>query len=118
MADGLFEPLTLGGGQIHLKHRVVLAPLTRQRASEPGMAPREMCAEYYGQRASDGGLLISEATNISTEACGYHHAPGIWSEEQVNSWRHVTEVVHAKGGYMFCQLWHTGRVSHPSWKEH
>mmetsp|Transcript_9297 Transcript_9297/g.10472 ORF Transcript_9297/g.10472 Transcript_9297/m.10472 type:complete len:86 (+) Transcript_9297:27-284(+) len=76
MAPGLFEPLTLGGGAVNLKHRVVLAPLTRDRASEPGMAPRAMNVEYYKQRASDGGLLISEAANISMESCGYHHAPG------------------------------------------
>mmetsp|Transcript_74990 Transcript_74990/g.219665 ORF Transcript_74990/g.219665 Transcript_74990/m.219665 type:complete len:424 (+) Transcript_74990:123-1394(+) len=118
MAPDLFEPLTLGGGAVNLKHRVVLAPLTRDRASEPGMAPRAMNVEYYKQRASDGGLLISEAANISMESCGYHHAPGIWSEEQVSGWKLVTDAVHAKGGIMFCQLWHTGRVSHPSWKDH
>jgi len=118
MAPGLFEPLPLGGGAITLKHRVVLAPLTRQRASEPGMAPRGLCVEYYRQRASEGGLLISEAVNISAESCGYHSAPGIWTEEQVAAWRAVTDAVHAKGGYIFCQLWHTGRISHPSWAAH
>lgn len=117
-SSGLFAPLPLGGGGVKLKHRVAMAPLTRLRATEPGMAPRAMNVEYYAQRASDGGLLISEATNISTESVGYHHAPGIWSEEQVEGWRKVTDAVHAKGGYIFCQLWHIGRVSHPSWREH
>ncbi|CAJ1363864.1 unnamed protein product [Effrenium voratum] len=118
MADTLFQPLVLGGGALRLKHRVVLAPLTRTRASEADMAPQSMCAEYYQQRASEGGLLISEATNISMESCGYHRAPGIWSEAQVSAWRCVTDKVHDKGGYIFCQLWHIGRVSHPSWSQH
>eukprot|EP00930_Biecheleria_cincta_P063249 TRINITY_DN48760_c0_g1_i1.p1 TRINITY_DN48760_c0_g1~~TRINITY_DN48760_c0_g1_i1.p1 ORF type:complete len:420 (-),score=69.60 TRINITY_DN48760_c0_g1_i1:15-1274(-) len=114
----LFQPIDLGGGAIKLKHRVVLAPLTRQRADEPQMAPGTKAVEYYGQRASPGGLLISEATNISTESCGYHHAPGIWTEEQIAGWCKVTEAVHNKSGFIFCQLWHIGRVSHPSWVEH
>lgn len=119
MTPCLFDPLPLGGGgTITLKHRVVLAPLTRQRASKPGMAPRDLAVEYYAQRASEGGLLISEATNISTESCGYHNAPGIWSDEQVAGWRKVTNAVHAKGGVMFCQLWHIGRIAHPSWADH
>ncbi|CAK9017643.1 unnamed protein product [Durusdinium trenchii] len=114
----LFEPLMLGSGVVSLQHRVVLAPLTRLRASEVEMAPQAMCAEFYEQRASKGGLLISEATNISTESCAYHRAPGIWTDAQVLAWRQVTEKVHSKGGHIFCQLWHTGRVGHPSWQQH
>lgn len=118
-SPGLFVPLSLGGGsKVTLKHRVVLAPLTRQRASKPAMAPRDICVEYYRQRASDGGLLITEGTNISTETCGYHNVPGIWTEEHVCAWRAVTEAVHAKGGFVFCQLWHAGRLCHPSWRDH
>jgi N-ethylmaleimide reductase len=115
----LFDELQLGGGStIKLKHRISLAPLTRQRASEPAMAPRQMNVEYYRQRASPGGLLISEATMISAETCGYHHAPGVWSAAQVEGWKKVCDGVHEKGGYIFCQLWHIGRVAHPSWDEH
>ena len=114
----LFQPLALGGGAISLKHRVVMAPMSRNRANEPDMAPQEMNVEYYRQRASDGGLIISEATNISMESCGFHHAPGIWSDAQVAGWRKVTDAVHSKGGIIFCQLWHVGRISHPSWTAH
>lgn len=105
-------------GRLSLQHRVVLAPLTRLRAKEPQLAPRPMCVEYYRQRASRGGLLITEATCISPEALGYSHAPGIWTGDQVEGWRAVTEAVHRKGGLIFCQLWHVGRVAHPSFGKH
>ena len=118
-SSSLFQPLPLGGGSpITLKHRIVLAPLTRQRADEPSMAPRALSRVYYSQRATQGGLLVSEATNINYESCGYHHAPGIFTEDQVVAWRATTDAVHAKGGFIFCQLWHIGRVSHPSWADH
>jgi len=114
-ASSLHRPLRAGA--LNLQHRVVLAPLTRLRAGEPQMAPRPMCVEYYRQRAS-GGLLISEATCISPEALGYAHAPGIWTGDQVEAWRGVTSAVHAAGGHIFCQLWHVGRVAHPSFAQH
>lgn len=119
----LFNPVSLQKGRptpdaMTLKHRVVLAPLTRNRATEPGLCPHAAQVEYYSQRASPGGLLISEAVNISPEAVGYTSTPGIWTEEQVAAWRLVTDAVHAKGGRIFCQLWHTGRVSQPSFGTH
>jgi len=114
----LFDPITLGGGQIHLKHRVVLSPLTRLRADPATMTVQAMGVEYYKQRASDGGLLISEGTVISPEGVGGNTPPGIWTEDQVSAWRRVTDAVHEKGGYIFCQLWHQGRIGHPSYKAH
>jgi N-ethylmaleimide reductase len=99
-------------GPMQLKHRVVMAPLTRSRSLQPGAIPGELMAEYYSQRASDGGLIIGEATNISLTSRGWLGAPGLYSEEQVTGWRKVVKAVHDKGGYMFAQLWHTGRASH------
>jgi len=98
-------------GKFALQHRVVLAPLTRCR-SDDVLAPRPMNVEYYKQRASPGGLLISEATHISGESVGYAFTPGIWTEKQVEQWKKVTDAVHEEGGYIVCQLWHTGRVAH------
>jgi N-ethylmaleimide reductase len=106
----LFTPENLGA--IQLKHRVVMAPLTRSRASLPGNAPNGLMAEYYGQRASDGGLIIGEATNISASSRGWLGAPGLFTDEQVAGWRKVIAAVHAKGGKMVAQLLHTGRASH------
>ncbi|KAL4140080.1 hypothetical protein PRNP1_015312 [Phytophthora ramorum] len=110
----LFTPLTLGGKKnpIQLLHRVVMAPLTRSRTEEEG-AQKPMGVEYYKQRATPGGLIIAEATNISPSARGAWGSPGIFTPEQVAAWRHVTQAVHDKGGKMFLQLWHTGRMSHP-----
>jgi N-ethylmaleimide reductase len=109
----LFSPLTLGGkNPVQLQHRVVMSPLTRLRADED-FVPTELIAEHYGQRATDGGLLIAEATNISRAAVGMWGAPGIWTSNQVEGWKKTTEAVHAKGGKIFVQLWHTGRMSHP-----
>jgi N-ethylmaleimide reductase len=108
----LFTPLQVG--ELHLAHRIILAPLTRQRSSQPGDIPNAMNAEYYGQRASQGGLLITEATHISRQGKGYPGAPGIHSQEQIEGWRLVTRAVHDKGGFIFLQLWHVGRISHSS----
>jgi N-ethylmaleimide reductase len=108
----LFSPLHLGSHR--LQHRIVMAPLTRMRASQPGNIPNEMNAWYYGQRASAGGLLVTEATQISQRGQGYPATPGIHSPEQVAGWRLVTDAVHDKHGLIFLQLWHVGRISHPS----
>jgi N-ethylmaleimide reductase len=107
-----FSPLRLGTHV--LKHRIVMAPLTRMRAQQPGNVPTELNARYYAQRASAGGLLITEATQISPRGQGYPATPGIHSEQQVEGWRRVTKAVHEKGGLIFLQLWHVGRISHPS----
>lgn len=109
-AQALFSPVTVG--PLKLSHRVVMAPLTRLRSEQPGDIPGPLMAEYYGQRASEGGLIISEATAISITGRGYLGAPGIYSDEQVAGWRKVIDVVHAKGGRIFMQLWHVGRTSH------
>jgi N-ethylmaleimide reductase len=91
---------------------VVMAPLTRLRAGEDGV-PNQLMTEYYAQRATNGGLLLAEATNISPSAAGYFGAPGLFRGVQVEGWKAVTSAVHAKGGKIFVQLWHTGRMSHP-----
>ncbi len=104
----LFTPYTLG--DLTLSNRVVLAPLTRNRAGQ-GFVPSEFAATYYSQRAS-AGLLISEASQISQQGQGYQDTPGIYAQAQIDGWRTVTEAVHAKGGRIFLQLWHVGRVSH------
>ncbi|MES2983948.1 MAG: alkene reductase [Pseudomonadota bacterium] len=107
----LFDTLTLG--DLTLNNRVIMAPLTRMRSQQPGNIPWEMNAEYYAQRAS-AGLIIAEATQISPQGQGYPATPGIYSSAQVAGWRLVTDAVHAKGGKIFLQLWHVGRVSHSS----
>ncbi len=109
--DPLFAPLQVGA--LNLPNRIVLAPLTRSRAGQPGDVPTPLMAEYYAQRAS-AGLIISEATNISEIAMGYALTPGIYTDEQVAGWRLVTDAVHAKGGRIVLQLWHCGRMSHES----
>lgn len=96
--------------EMRLSHRVVMAPLTRCRAL--GGIPNQALVHYYSQRATNGGLIISEATFISPTAIGYPHCPGIYLEEQVEAWKKATAAVHAKGAYIFCQLWHVGRASH------
>jgi N-ethylmaleimide reductase len=108
----LFSPLQIG--PYHLKHRVVLAPLTRMRAARPSLAPRPLNAEYYAQRATPGGLLIAEASPVIATGFGNPGVPGIYSEQQIAGWREVVDAVHAKGGIIFLQLWHVGRVSHSS----
>ena len=107
--SSLFEPLTVG--PLTWPHRVVMAPLTRMRASQPGDVPNELMGEYYRQRAT-AGLVITEGTQISPQGKGYADTPGIYSEEQVEGWRRIVEGVHAVGGRIAPQLWHTGRVSH------
>ncbi len=111
MVEKLFTPLTIG--DLTLPNRVVMAPLTRNRALPDGDVPHALNAEYYAQRAS-AGLIVTEASQISPEGKGYIQTPGIYSEAQVAGWRLVTEAVHAKGGRIFCQLWHVGRISHVS----
>ncbi|WCJ34876.1 12-oxophytodienoate reductase 1 [Euphorbia peplus] len=96
-------------GKFNLSHRVVLAPLTRQRSYQDVPQPHGIV--YYSQRATKGGLLISEATVISDTGRGYKDTPGIWTKEQVEAWKPIVDRVHAKGGIFFCQLWHVGRVS-------
>jgi N-ethylmaleimide reductase len=110
----LFSPLQIG--PYHLKHRVVLAPLTRMRAAKPSLAPRPLNAEYYAQRATPGGLLIAEASPVIAGGFGSSGVPGIYTEEQTAGWRAVVDAVHAKGGFIFLQLWHVGRVSHSSFQ--
>src|SRR6201997_4202968 len=107
--SALFSPAELGPYQ--LSHRVVMAPLTRMR-SDPGDIPSDLMVKYYAQRASRGGLIISEATPVSIRGYGYAGAPGIYSDRQIEGWRRVTDAVHAKGGRIFMQLWHVGRQSH------
>lgn len=104
----LFDPVQLGPYQ--LANRIVMAPLTRSRADDEGV-PGALQATYYTQRAS-AGLIISEATNITAQGKGYIKTPGIWTQAQVDGWKLTTEAVHAKGGRIFLQLWHVGRVSH------
>ncbi|HEY0822566.1 MAG TPA: alkene reductase [Ramlibacter sp.] len=103
----LFDPVPLG--HLHLPNRIVMAPLTRNRA--PGAIPTELMAEYYAQRAS-AGLIISEATAITHQGQGYADVPGLYGTEQLDAWKRVTAAVHARGGRVYCQLWHVGRVSH------
>ncbi|WP_267397195.1 MULTISPECIES: alkene reductase [unclassified Sphingomonas] len=104
----LFDPYMLG--TIPLANRIVMAPLTRNRAAA-GMVPGSFAADYYAQRAS-AGLLIAEATQVSQQGQGYQDTPGIYTDAQVEGWRTVTDAVHAAGGKIFLQLWHVGRVSH------
>ncbi len=106
----LFSPTRVGS--LLLPHRIVMAPMTRNRAGA-GNVPTELMAQYYGQRAS-AALIVTEATQVSPEGVGYPNTPGIHSEDQVKGWQQVTEAVHARGGRIFLQLWHVGRISHPS----
>ncbi|XP_075509075.1 12-oxophytodienoate reductase 3-like [Primulina tabacum] len=107
-SPSLFSPYKMG--IFNLSHRVVLAPMTRCRALNS--IPQPALAEYYTQRATKGGFLITEGTMISPTAAGFPHVPGIFNKEQVEAWREVVEAVHAKGAIIFCQLWHVGRASH------
>ncbi len=97
---------------LHLKNRVIMAPMTRSRIDNKEMVPGDLQALYYAQRAS-AGLLISEGTAVSKEAVGYLRIPGIFTEQQIEGWRKVTSAVHKKGGLIYCQLWHVGRITHP-----
>src|SRR6476469_7303400 len=109
--ERLFEPVSLG--PYDLSHRVVMAPLTRSRARQPGNVPSSLNACYYEQRAS-AALIVSEATQISMQGQGYAWTPGIHSREQVEGWRLVTDAVHEAHGLIFSQLWHVGGISHPA----
>jgi N-ethylmaleimide reductase len=106
----LFDPIKLGA--ITAPNRILMAPLTRGRATREHV-PTELMRTYYGQRAG-AGLIISEATGISRQGLGWPYAPGIWSPEQAQAWNVVTDAVHEAGGRIFCQLWHMGRLVHPS----
>ena len=106
----LFSPIRFS--ELKLANRIIMAPLTRNRAAE-GNVPQAMNVEYYRQRAS-AGLIISEGSQISPQGLGYPNTPGIHSDAQVEGWKKVTEAVHNAGGLIFCQLWHVGRISHTS----
>lgn len=134
-SSSLFQPLKLGA--VTLSHRVVQAPCTRMRATKESdgvYVPNDLIVEYYGQRASQGGLLLTEATPISrivwidfnilllfilltSQAAGYPGVPGIFTASQIAGWKKVTDAVHAKGGFIYCQLWHVGRATVPSFIE-
>src|SRR5579859_166357 len=110
-SDSLFQPYALGS--LELPNRIVMPPMTRSRASQPGDIPNALMAEYYAQRAS-AGLIISEGTWISPLGKGYAWTPGIHTPAQVAGWRKITQAVHDAGGRIFAQLWHVGRLSHIS----
>lgn len=110
MTDSLFQPLQLG--KLTLKNRIVMPPMTRSRATQPGNEANQMMAEYYAQRAS-AGLIVAEGTQISALGQGYAWTPGIYTQTQIAGWKKVTDAVHAEGGAIFAQLWHVGRVTHP-----
>ncbi len=112
-ADAIFEPAV--AAVLKLANRIVMAPLTRNRAG-PGLVPGPFAVEYYAQRAT-AGLIIAEATQISAQAQGYAGTPGCYTDAQVAGWKKVTDAVHARGGTMVVQLWHTGRVSHTSFQK-
>jgi len=107
--SSLFDPLRVG--DLTLRNRIIMAPLTRQRASE-GRVPNDLMLEYYTQRA-DAGLILTEATSVTPQGVGYADTPGLWSTEQVKGWRKITAAVHDKGGLIAAQLWHVGRISDP-----
>ena len=109
LMPSLFDPVTFG--EVHLPNRIIMAPLTRQRAVD-NRVPNALMAEYYRQRAS-AGLILSEATAVDPMGVGYANTPGIWSKEQVEGWKGVTHAVHGAGGRIFLQLWHVGRISDP-----
>jgi N-ethylmaleimide reductase len=113
-SSALFAPLN--AGSLALRHRIVMAPLTRMRAGQPGNVPHALNAEYYGQRATSGGLIIAEGTQVARSGQGYPQTPGIHSQEQIDGWRKVTSAVHARGGRVVLQLWHVGRISHSSFQ--
>jgi N-ethylmaleimide reductase len=106
-----FEPVTVG--RYTARNRVVMAPMTRSRAYGPGASPTELMATYYGQRAG-AGLIVTEGTQPSPVGQGYPNTPGLHSAEQVDAWKPVTAAVHERGGLIFAQLMHTGRIGHPS----
>jgi N-ethylmaleimide reductase len=112
--SSLFSPVQIGPYQ--LKHRLVMAPLTRMRAEKPSLSPRPLNAEYYAQRATPGGLIVAEASPVVATGFGSPGVPGIYSEQQIAGWRKVVDAVHGRGAFIFLQLWHVGRVSHSSFQ--
>jgi N-ethylmaleimide reductase len=116
MAPGLQKKLftSVQVGPLTLKHRIVMPPMSRLRAQPGSGIPSDLMLEYYSQRASDGGLILTEATAIAASARGYYHAPGLYTDEHVAGWKRITDAVHEKGAYMFTQLWHAGRTTHIS----
>src|SRR6202171_819741 len=106
----LFTPFRIGN--LDLPNRIVMAPLTRMRAGSIDHVPTQLQADYYAQRAS-AGLIVAEATAISPEGFGWADTPGLWSAAQMRGWRRVTNAVHAAGGRIIAQLWHTGAIAHP-----
>ena len=112
--NSLFKKTKLNN--LNLQNRVVMAPMTRARTSQPGNIPNNMMATYYKQRAT-AGLIISEATQISDDSQGYSFTPGVYTDEQVKGWQPITKAAHSQGAAMFCQLWHVGRVSHPTFQK-
>jgi N-ethylmaleimide reductase len=110
VAQPLLRPYRMGN--LQLANRIVMAPLTRSRATDPDLAPTELHARYYRQRAS-AGLIITEGTWISAQAIGWHNVPGLFTETQIRGWVTITDAVHREGGVIFAQLWHTGALSHP-----
>ncbi|KAL4802006.1 hypothetical protein BDV18DRAFT_69137 [Aspergillus unguis] len=112
--EPLFQPLKLGA--LNLQHRIIQAPCTRMRSTKESdgvWVPNDLNVEYYSQRASKGGLMLTEATPISHSAAGYPGVPGIFTPSQITGWKKVTDAVHAKGGLILCQLWHVGRATTP-----
>lgn len=109
--DNLFQTVTLG--PYTLSNRIVLPPLTRSRSTQPGNIANELMATYYRQRAG-AGFMITEGAQIEPRGQGYAWTPGIYTQEQIDGWRKVTDAVHAEGNIIFAQLWHVGRVSHTS----
>lgn len=107
----LFDPIRVG--DLELRNRVFMAPLTRARAGGGARVPNDLMAEYYRQRSSVG-LILTEATSVTPKGVGYIDTPGIWSDEQVEGWQKITQAVHEEGGRVFMQLWHVGRISDPS----
>src|SRR5271155_2135279 len=114
MTSPLFTSVQIGGRQA--PHRVVMAPMTRARSTQPGDVPNAMNARYYAQRAS-AALIVTEATQVSPQGKGYSFTPGIYSAEQVAGWRLISKAVHTAGGRIFLQLWHVGRMSHPDFHD-
>lgn len=110
----LFTPVTFAG--LNASHRVVMAPMTRARSSQPGDIPNSLNAQYYAQRAS-AALIVTEAAQISPQGKGYSFTPGIYSDAQEQGWKGITQAVHAEGGRIFLQLWHVGRLSHPDFHQ-
>src|SRR5882762_6010028 len=110
----LFTPVRMG--DLDLPNRIVMAPLTRMRAGSSDHVPSDLQAEYYAQRAS-AGLIVAEATATSPEGFGWADTPGLWSPQQIRGWRRVTDAVHARGGRIIAQLWHTGAISHPDLRD-